>query len=106
MAKVSRRAIELHTHTELAQLLGDEEGRLIGFTCRDKRTGVKQRHATRNMFLFFPYRGRRIGTMNNNGWQQARREAGLPLVRVDDLRHSFACRLRAAGVSAEAPDEA
>ena len=49
----------------------------------------------------FPYRGRRIGTMNNNGWQQARREAGLPLVRVHDLRHSFGCRLRAAGVSAE-----
>jgi len=49
----------------------------------------------------FPYRGRRIGTMNNTGWQQARRDAGLPLVRVHDLRHSFACRLRAAGVSAE-----
>ena len=39
--------------------------------------------------------------MNNNGWQRARRDAGLPLVRVHDLRHSFACRLRAAGVSAE-----
>ena len=49
----------------------------------------------------FPFRGRRINTMNNNGWQQARHEAGLPLVRVHDLRHSFGCRLRAAGVSAE-----
>jgi integrase len=49
----------------------------------------------------FPYRGRRIGKMNNNGWQQARHEVGLPLVRVHDLRHSFGCRLRAAGVSAE-----
>ena len=49
----------------------------------------------------FPYRGRHIGKMNNNGWQQARHEAGLPLVRVHDLRHSYACRLRAAGVSAE-----
>ncbi len=49
----------------------------------------------------FPYRGRRIGKMNNNGWQQARHEVGLPLVRVHDLRHSVACRLRAAGVSAE-----
>jgi hypothetical protein len=28
----------------------------------------------------FPYRGRRINTMNNNGWQEARRDAGLPLV--------------------------
>ncbi len=49
----------------------------------------------------FPFRGRRIGRMNNKGWQCARRDAGLPLVRVHDLRHSFACRLRAAGVSAE-----
>jgi integrase len=49
----------------------------------------------------FPYRGRRINAMNNNGWQQARREAGLPLVRIHDLRHSFGSRLRAAGVSAE-----
>jgi thioredoxin reductase (NADPH) len=45
-------SIELHTHTELAQLHGDEEGRLIGFTCRDKRTGIEQRHATRSVFLF------------------------------------------------------
>ena len=49
----------------------------------------------------FPYRGRRINAMNNNGWQQARRGAGLPLVRIHDLRHSFGARLRAAGVSAE-----
>jgi len=49
----------------------------------------------------FPFRGKPINTMNNNGWQQARYEARLPLVRVHDLRHSFACRLRAAGVSAE-----
>jgi integrase len=35
--------------------------------------------------------------MNNNGWRAARKEAGLPLVRIHDLRHAFACRLRAAG---------
>jgi integrase len=49
----------------------------------------------------FTYRGRPVRTMNNNGWQQARRNAGLPRVRVHDLRHTFGCRLRAAGVSAE-----
>jgi integrase len=49
----------------------------------------------------FPFRGKRIDRMNNNGWQQARQDAGLPLVRVHDLRHSFGARLRAAGVSAE-----
>jgi integrase len=49
----------------------------------------------------FPFKGRRIGTINNNGWQKARCEAGLRYVRVHDLRHTFACRLRAAGVSDE-----
>ena len=49
----------------------------------------------------FPYRGHRVGTINNNGWQKARREVGLRLARVHDLRHTFACRLRAAGVSEE-----
>src|ERR1700674_1047656 len=49
----------------------------------------------------FPFRGRRIHTMNNRGWQDARRDAGLSLHRIHHLRHSFACRLRAAGVSAE-----
>ena len=49
----------------------------------------------------FPFRGKPINTMNNNAWQRARRKVGLSLVRVHDLRHSFACRLRAVGVSAE-----
>ncbi len=39
--------------------------------------------------------------MNNTAWQRARREAGLSRVRVHDLRHTFACRLRAVGVSME-----
>ena len=49
----------------------------------------------------FPFRGRRVRGMNNNGWQRARRKAGLPGVRVHDLRHTFATRLRAAGVAEE-----
>jgi integrase len=49
----------------------------------------------------FPYRGRRIARMNNSAWRQARRQAGLRAMRVHDLRHTYACRLRAAGVSAE-----
>jgi hypothetical protein len=39
--------------------------------------------------------------MNNTAWQRARREAGLQRVRIHDLRHTYGCRLRAAGVSAE-----
>jgi integrase len=47
----------------------------------------------------FPFRGRRVKGMNNYGWQRARRKAGLPDVRAHDLRHTFATRLRAAGVA-------
>jgi len=39
--------------------------------------------------------------MNNAAWQRARREVGLQAVRIHDLRHTFACRLRAGGVSME-----
>ena len=39
--------------------------------------------------------------MNNTGWQSARKRAGLPQVRVHDLKHTFGRRLRAAGVSFE-----
>jgi integrase len=49
----------------------------------------------------FAYRGKRVATMNNTAWQRARREEGLQSVRIHDLRHTFACRLRAAGVSME-----
>jgi integrase len=42
-----------------------------------------------------------VGAMNNTAWQRARREAGLRSVRIHELRHTFACRLRAAGVTAE-----
>jgi integrase len=49
----------------------------------------------------FPYRERRMTGMNNTGWQKARHAVGLERMRVHDMRHTFACRLRAAGVSEE-----
>jgi integrase len=49
----------------------------------------------------FSYRGKAVRTINNTAWQRARREANLQPVRLHDLRHTFACRLRAAGVSQE-----
>jgi integrase len=49
----------------------------------------------------FPFRGKRIRSMNNTAWQRARKEIGLPHVRIHDLRHTFGSRLRAAGVSEE-----
>ena len=49
----------------------------------------------------FPHRGKPVSSMNNTAWQRARRQAGLRAVRIHDLRHTFACRLRALGVSME-----
>lgn len=45
-----------------------------------------------------PYK--RVETMNNTAWQNARAKAKVP-ARVHDLRHTFAQRLRDAGVSEE-----
>ncbi len=39
--------------------------------------------------------------MNNSAWQKARKNAGLPQVRIHDLKHTFGRRLRAAGVPLE-----
>ena len=49
----------------------------------------------------FTYKGERVFRINNHAWRKARERAGLPLVRVHDLRHTFGHRLRAAGVSFE-----
>jgi integrase len=49
----------------------------------------------------FAFRGHRIDSMNNNGWQHARSRAELEDVRIHDLRHTYASRLRLSGVSQE-----
>jgi integrase len=49
----------------------------------------------------FSFRGKPVKRMHNAAWKRARRTAGLPQVRIHDLRHTFATRLRAAGVAEE-----
>jgi integrase len=49
----------------------------------------------------FTFRSRPIKHMLNSGWKLARTRAGLPQVRVHDLKHTFGRRLRAVGVSYE-----
>jgi integrase len=49
----------------------------------------------------FTYDGRPVKKMNSSAWRKARIRAGLPQVRVHDLKHTFGRRLRAAGVSFE-----
>ncbi len=62
---------------------------------------IIQAQRGRDRIWVFHYRGQRVRTMNNSAWQRAQREAALRAVRIHDLRHTCACRLRAAGVSAE-----
>jgi len=57
-------------------------------------------------FVFIYQRGKikspqAVETMNNNGWQRARKAVGLQDVRVHDLRHTVGMRLREAGVREE-----
>jgi len=49
----------------------------------------------------FTYKGKPLTRMYNRAWKKARNSAGLPHVRVHDLKHTFGRRLRAAGVSFE-----
>lgn len=49
----------------------------------------------------FTYNGKPLSRMLRSAWKKARIRAGLPQVRVHDLKHTFGRRLRAAGVSFE-----
>ena len=49
----------------------------------------------------FVYKGKPINRIGNSGWRDARVRAGMPHVRVHDLRHTFGRRLRASGVRFE-----
>ena len=64
------------------------------------RSVVEARRGTDPMHVF-TYEGHPINRMLTSGWLRARNRAGLPQVRVHDLKHTFGRRLRAAGVSFE-----
>jgi integrase len=76
---------------------GDERVVVLNQIARavvDARRGI---HST----YVFTYEGHPINRMLTSGWIRARNRAGLPSVRVHDLKHTFGRRLRAAGVSFE-----
>jgi len=64
------------------------------------RRVVDEQRGKHSEFVF-TYRGNPTKSIHNWGWKHARTRAGLPMVRVHDLRHTFGHRLRAAGVSYE-----
>lgn len=60
----------------------------------DSRRGRHRTHV-------FSYQHKPVGKILTSAWRRARVRAGLPRVRVHDLKHTFGRRLRAAGVSFE-----
>ena len=60
---------------------------------------VYRRERTTNTDQAPAMKYRPIQTMNNTGWQNARKAAGLGDLHVHDLRHTVGMRLREAGVA-------
>ena len=76
---------------------GEERLVVLNRVSRSVIDSVRGGHPT----YVFTYRGKSIAKMNNTAWQRARKKAGLPQVRIHDLKHTYGRRLRAAGVSFE-----
>lgn len=71
--------------------------------CRSQRMRKASRDRSFNCsdFKCTYAKGRPVDRINTKAWRRAREEAGLPQVRVHDLKHTFGRRLRAKGVSHE-----
>ncbi len=76
---------------------GEERVLVLNRVARSIVEARRGRHAE----YVFTFRGRPITRMNNTSWRKARVRAGLPQLRVHDMRHTFGHRLRAVGVSIE-----
>lgn len=62
---------------------------------------VVNRQRGKNEEFVFTYKGEPMTKLNNTGFKNARKKAGLSGVRIHDLRHTTGRRLRAAGISNE-----
>lgn len=76
---------------------GDERLIILNNVALSVVEACRGRHPTH----VFSYKSKPLGKMLNSSWRRARKVAGLPQVRVHDLKHTFGRRLRAAGVSFE-----
>lgn len=66
------------------------------------RSVIDAVRGTDETFVFVSPRTRKpLRCLNNTTWQRARREAGLPFVRIHDLKHTYRERLEAASVEYE-----
>jgi integrase len=67
---------------------------------------IEEQRGKHEEFVFSYQKGKlhkpkNVETMNNSGWQNARKAVSLQDVRIHDLRHTVAVRLREAGVRQE-----
>jgi integrase len=62
---------------------------------------VVNTHRGKHPTHVFCYRGKPLTRLNNTAWKKARIRAGLKVVRIHDLRHTYGRRLRAVGVNFE-----
>jgi integrase len=67
---------------------------------RIARSVIESQRGIHSTYVF-TYAGHPITRMTTSAWKRARLRAGLPQIRVHDLKHTFGRRLRAAGVSFE-----
>lgn len=67
----------------------------------DEATRIIEEQRGKHPAYVFTYNGQPIDRIGTSAWDRARVRAGLPHVRVHDLRHTFGRRLRAASVSYE-----
>jgi integrase len=81
------------------ELVKNREERLIVLN-RVARSVVEELRGNHPNYVF-TYKGHPVQGINNTSWKRVRKEAGLPQVRVHDLKHTFGRRLRAAGVPLE-----
>jgi integrase len=80
-------------------LVKNRENRIVILNDEAKRVIEKVRK--KHSIFVFTYQNHKIQRMNGNAWRKARKRAGLPLVRVHDLKHTWGYRLRLASVPEE-----
>jgi integrase len=82
-----------------ASFVKNKRDRLV--VCNSIAWSVIQAVRGQHPDVVFTFRGQPVLKMYNSAWKRARNAAGLPDVRVHDLKHTFGFRVRTAGVSFE-----
>jgi integrase len=82
-----------------AELVKNGDDRLI--VCNDIAREAVESEREKHVTHVFTYHGEPLARMNSTAWRNARKRAGLEMLRVHDLKHTFGRRLRAENVSFE-----